>query len=108
MLYWHKYNPWKDDVVYVPIESLAKCTYDSMRNLDRWTKEHGGKLDAYILPQPSGDHCIGVRYGREGSEYMSPHGIPKKVQELLDQVNLIRFVVKNRLELALGEMECIK
>jgi hypothetical protein len=93
--YWT--NPWKD-VVYVPIEELAECDY----GLDKWcgqsngpsfilTKEKilehwrsaGDKLDAYILPCASGFHSIGIRYGEEGSEYLSPLGDKDKVAALL-------------------------
>lgn len=91
-------NPW-EDAIPVPIEELAEC--DS--GLNKWcpsskgpfilTKEKilehwrsaGDKLDAYILPQPSGDHCIGIRYGRQGYEYLSPMGDRDKVQALLNK-----------------------
>ena len=98
--YWHDVNPWADSVVYVPIERLAECVaggtiYDSPN--DRvvpydvaWVLKHfaqgGNRLDAYILPQPSGDHSLGVRYGAEGSEYFSPHNAhPARTQALLEE-----------------------
>jgi hypothetical protein len=52
--------------------------------LDMWTQS-GKRVDAYILPQPSGDHSIGIRYGKQGSEYLSPMGERSKVQALLDK-----------------------
>lgn len=52
--------------------------------LEHW-KTAGDKLDAYILPCPSGWHCIGVRYGKEGSEYLSPFGDNDKVTALLEK-----------------------
>lgn len=93
----HWPNPW-NDVVYVPIEALVECAYGIG---DRWTdtdgssfimtkermlshwQSSGNKLDAYILPCPSGLHCIGIRYGAEGSEYLSPMGNKDKVVALL-------------------------
>jgi hypothetical protein len=90
--YWHEVNPWRDDVVYVPLAELAACLeggnlQDMHGNvvpnsaehiMARWQRtselyETPGQLDAYILPQPSGDHSAGVRYGAEGSQYISPY-----------------------------------
>ena len=95
----HWKNPW-NDVVYVPIEELAECDYMLGKScgmpdgtsvlvtkefiLEHW-RSCGDKLDAYILPQPSGFHSIGIRYGAEGSEYISPMGDEDKVQELLNK-----------------------
>ena len=92
-------NPW-DDVVYVPIEELVECHAGIGQScgipdgssvimtqeliLENW-KSYGPKLDAYILPQPSGWHDIGVRYGAEGSQYLSPMGDKKKVAALLSK-----------------------
>lgn len=84
--HWHDVNPWRDSVVYVPLERLAACAagglvrevdgsvvpYDADWILRHW-RRCGGQLDAYILPQPSGVHSIGVRYGADGPEYLSPH-----------------------------------
>ena len=96
-LYWHEYNPWADSVVYVPAEELAEAIaggttyildenrtvpYDAAFILERWFKR--GPVDCYILPQPSGDHSVGARYGKEGSEYFSPYNQnPEKVIALL-------------------------
>lgn len=97
MTYWK--NPW-EDAISVPIEELARCyqglneycgRMDGSRFL--WTEEeilkhwrqHGDRLDAYILPCVSGFHCIGIRYGNEGHQYLSPLGDKEKVQALLDQ-----------------------
>lgn len=96
-LHWHKANPWADAIVYVPAEELAEAIaggtiitlngvkpYEAAAILQRW-KRHK-KIDAYILPQPSGQHSVGVRYGSEGSQYYSPHNAnPEKVQALLDK-----------------------
>lgn len=99
----HWANPWTD-VIPVPIEELAEChaglgglcysasvkgnfllTSESV--LEMW-RSAGDKLDAYILPEPSGFHSIGIRYGNEDQDYLSPHGDKEKVQALLDKYNL--------------------
>ena len=97
--YWHKHNPWAAHVVYVPIEKLARCvaggtiglqdgtsvSYDEAWVLRHWA-QGGDRLDAYILPQPSGNHSIGIRYGSQGSEYFSPHNAhPELTKKLLEE-----------------------
>lgn len=95
----HWPNPWSD-VVYVPLEELAEVaqgigerwsdlqgspfimTTEMM--LEHW-RQAGDKLDAYILPCPSGYHCIGIRYGAEGPQYLSPAGNTEKVTALLQK-----------------------
>lgn len=96
MTYW--INPW-EDAIPVTLEELAEChagldqlcgsangsfllTKENV--LEHW-RSRGDKLDAYILPQPSGYHSIGIRYGAKGSEYLSPAGDKEKVQNLLDK-----------------------
>lgn len=94
--YW--VNPWPE-AIPVPIAKLAEChaglgglCYSAKGNfiltsesvLSMW-RSNGNKLDAYILPSPSGDHSIGIHYGSEGYEYLSPHGDKEKVQALLDK-----------------------
>lgn len=91
-------NPW-EDAIPVPIEELAEChaglgqlcgsaagsfKLTQVSVLEHW-RTAGDKLDAYILPSPSGYHSIGIRYGNEGSEYLSPAGDKEKVQALLDK-----------------------
>jgi hypothetical protein len=77
--HWHRYNPWRDDLVYIPVERLAECVVGGTINgktpedlVKRWHQNGRDKLDAYILPQPSGEHDLGVRYGKEPEEYYSP------------------------------------
>ena len=93
----HWENPC-EDAVPVPIEELAEChmalnqpcrdvdgttfILTKERILEHW-KGKDGKVDAYILPCPSGWHCIGIRYGNEGSQYLSPAGDKDKVTALL-------------------------
>jgi hypothetical protein len=98
-LHWHEQNPWKDDVVYIPtLEEWAEA-HDSLheycdcsaiggsphelmtiewivnRALHNARIQQGTdnpKVDAYILPSPSGRHSMGLRIGPEGSQYQSP------------------------------------
>jgi hypothetical protein len=99
--HWHEQNPWRDKVVYVPLERLAECVaggtvsigldgpvvpYDAAFVLARWERT-SDRLDGYILPQPGGFHSIGVRYGAEGSQYLSPHNAhPEKTAALLAEL----------------------
>jgi hypothetical protein len=90
--HWHEQNPWKDTLVYVPLEELAACTimvgnlHDTWSMIDEiayWT-QYGDKLDAYILV-----NCVeftaGVRYGPEGSHYISPGFSLPKLYHLLQK-----------------------
>lgn len=94
----HWVNPW-EDAIPVPIEELAEChaglgqlcgsakgsfLLTKEKVLEHWGSA-GKNLDAYILPQPGGYHCIGIRYGAECSEYLSPAGDKEKVQALLNK-----------------------
>lgn len=92
-------NPW-NDVVIVPIEELVECAHglnevwsSAEGNflmtkellLEQW-RSAGEKLDAYILPGRNGrNHCIGIRYGAKGNQYLSPHGVQSKIQTLLEK-----------------------
>lgn len=95
----HWKNPWNDAIV-VPIEELVECAHglgemwDDDKNQFLMTKEvmlqhwrqAGDKLDAYILRgNPGFQHCIGVRYGNEGHQYLSPYGDQEKIQKLLEK-----------------------
>lgn len=103
--YWT--NPW-EDAIPVPIEELAAChaglnqpcgsssgtfILTQEKVLEHW-QSAGDKLDAYILPCTSGYHCIGIRYGAEGHEYLSPAGDKDKVQELLNKHMRIKIITK--------------
>ncbi|WP_292362962.1 hypothetical protein [Mesorhizobium sp.] len=89
--FWHQENPWKDQLIYVPIEELAEChmaigrtlaimndkpiLYDVAHCLDHWG-EYGSMLDAYILTGAM--FTAGVRFGPEGPDYLSPgFSLPK-------------------------------
>lgn len=95
--HWHEHNPWRDEIFYAPLELLAKCVaggtvfisstgetlpYDVPYILNQWGRA-GDRLDGYILPQPHGRHSIGVRYGAEGSQYLSPHNSNPEITEAL-------------------------
>lgn len=96
----HWDNPW-EDAIPVPIEELVETAHgigeswgDHTVNppksfimtkeimLQHWLGKTG-RVDAYILPCVSGWHCIGVRYGNEGSQYLSPAGDKDKVTAML-------------------------
>lgn len=86
--YWHEWNPWNDSgLIYIPIELCAAlCNYSRSwsdeETVTHW-RQYGDKLDCYILPQPSGMHSLGVRFGKEGHEYLSPYGNHKAIDALL-------------------------
>lgn len=94
----HWINPW-EDAIPVTLEELAGChegldTYygDGQGGrvlmteeaiLAHWRSGEKGPLDAYILPCPSGWHSIGIRYGAEGSQYLSPPANRERTAALL-------------------------
>lgn len=87
MAYWDEYNPWREKIVYVPLEELAEALADGSNiqltdgsvveytpelMIEHW-QQYSYNLDAYILPgQPLG-FSMGVRYGSHGPEYLSLH-----------------------------------
>ena len=98
--FWHKFNPWRDRVIYVTPEELALCLEgigelvvypdgkSDLNTPERYVKEWKkayDKLDPYILPDSSllGSHSIGLRYGPEAHEYISPMGNRNRVNALL-------------------------
>jgi hypothetical protein len=95
MPHWHDDNPWADAVVYVPMEELAEAVAGGPhesgtdgasveQTLAHW-RAAGPRLDAYVLPQPDGRHSVGIRYGAEGHEYLSPlNRAPDRVAALAD------------------------
>jgi hypothetical protein len=79
MPHFHDYNPWAHKIIYVPsIAEVVGPLYE-----DYVFREYGQKVDAYILPQPSGIHCFGIRYGQEENEYLSPYAEPGLLQVLV-------------------------
>jgi len=95
--FWHDQNPWNDDLIYVPIEELADAclligtrvgivkdhsskVYTRQDVLDHWN-QYGPNLDPYILPRTH--PTAGVRYGPEGSEYLSTGFSETRLKELI-------------------------
>jgi hypothetical protein len=103
LLYWHDCNPWAGKVIYISLEQWAICHDDlyqytqvvhedetfTVEFMDvKWiidrAKRHGDKVDPYILPQPNGEHSLGLRYGPGESEYLSPPCNKVIAQRLID------------------------
>jgi len=85
MSHWDQYNPWREKVVYVPLEELADALadgssielqdgsiveYTAELMLEHW-RQNSYELDAYILPGQALGYSVGVRYGSHGAEYLS-------------------------------------
>lgn len=99
----HWTNPWAH-AVPVPLEELADLVaggniltkegfvpYDRAFILNKWCAETE-KLDAYLLPGGlSGAYVsAGVRYGREGRQYLSPMITNQaKAKALLDKYSRV-------------------
>lgn len=87
MSYWDQYNPWREKAVYVPLEELAEALadgssirlgdgsvveYTAALMLENWHR-YSYELDGYILPGPTLEYSVGVRYGSHDNEYLSLH-----------------------------------
>lgn len=85
MSHWDQYNPWREKIVYVPLEELADALadgssielqdgsiveYTAELMLEHW-RRNSYELDAYILPGQALGYSVGVRYGSHGAEYLS-------------------------------------
>lgn len=76
MRHWH--NPFEEarDVRLDDILDLVSRYNNHRRPAEReaqlreWLSQHD-RLDAYILPSPSGWHSLGARYGNKPHEYVS-------------------------------------
>ena len=81
--WWDEYNPWREHLVYVPLQDLAKCVLGFGKDIDtnetvpvtygydlvmRIWRQNGHRLDGYILVGPV--ITAGVRYGPD------PGGLP--------------------------------
>jgi len=85
MAHWNEYNRFSGELVHVPLEELARCcaggsvglpngdvvAYDEAFVLAEW-QAAGDRLDGYILPWEDGRYSIGIRYGSEDADYLSP------------------------------------
>jgi hypothetical protein len=102
--HWHEYNPWKDNLMYVKPEELASCVllgstrgdWSPEKIVDHWRQDGSNmrhKIDAYILlPGWNGRTnyiSAGIRYGKEGEEYLSPSFEQTKIRELIN--NYLRY-----------------
>jgi hypothetical protein len=98
MTFWK--NPWPEAVAVTLEELMAcdngigkSCTFTNgetriltLEDVLGFVKQVGPKLDAYVLPgegQPGERLCMGVRYGNEPHEYLSPYGDQAKLGALL-------------------------
>jgi len=79
-IHWHFYNPWRDKLVYVRLTDLLKLL---PAGYSGYVANYGRRLDAYLLPQPNGLFSVGIRYGSEPHEYLSPYVDPDKAAQLL-------------------------
>lgn len=95
MTHWH--NPYSE-AISVTLEELASCDAAlntrcgfpdgssrvlTLADLLDYYRSRGVRLDAYVLPQPSGRHCIGVRFGPRDEDYLSPRANQEAVRALL-------------------------
>ena len=73
---WHNHYEQARDVHLDDILDLVSRYNNHPRPAERkarlreWLSQHD-RLDAYILPSPSGWHNLGARYGNEPHEYVS-------------------------------------
>ena len=70
MPHWHDHNPWATRLRYISFDDLV-ALYGAEKTVRVVEKTHG-KIDAYLLKQPDGSYEFGIRYGKEGQEYLSP------------------------------------
>ena len=96
--YWT--NPWTD-IISVPLNELAEALAHSglcrmpdgtheLMNANHYIRgwsEYGDKLDAYIIKPYETDYgfSVGVRYGNEGNQYLSPHARDTEKMNVLYQ-----------------------
>ncbi len=93
MAHWHDYNPWAHVLVYTPdLESWLDCLAGGLHGYDKEAyrarierEQPGQKIDCYILPQPSGMHSIGLRFGPNVEDYYSPEADYAKAQAIIDR-----------------------
>lgn len=79
MAHWHDFNPWATHLIYVP--SIAEAKDAQYENYV--FHYYGVAVDAYILAQPSGQHSLGIRYGKEPEDYLSPPIAQDKAEQLI-------------------------
>lgn len=79
--WWGEFNPWHWEAIYVPVEELA-AALGHERVPVQWLS-HSARLDGYLLRQPGGEYLVGVRYGSDGGEYLTPAAFAPAQQEAL-------------------------
>lgn len=93
LAHWHEHNPWKDDLIYTTIDEVVRLMADDNKIMtptgmrtktpewirNNYLAQYGDKLDPYILTGGS----VGVRYGPEGEQYLSPGVDPRRVIRFL-------------------------
>lgn len=83
MAHWHDYNPWANTLAYITWEDF-KSVYiggtdsNGLSTADKLMLSHGPKIDAYVLPSGS----VGIRFGVEGADYLSPSVNEEKARGL--------------------------
>lgn len=69
MAHWNDFNPWARTCIYISYDEMREILGQNLQ--DETLAAYGSRLDAYILPQPGGTYCFGIRYGAEPGEYLS-------------------------------------
>jgi len=68
--HFHEYNPWADKLCYLTKVPVFLSEAYSKKQLDLL---FDGKYDVYLLRHANGvNFSIGIRYGKELNEYLSP------------------------------------
>jgi len=80
MPHFHDFNPWASELAYIPDLDEFVDALDPFYNRERYKNRLRtvGKYDVYVLS--NGD--LGVRFGREESQYLSPASNEPKAKAL--------------------------
>jgi hypothetical protein len=85
MAHWDQDNPWREKLVYVPLEELADALADGRTiqltdgsvveytpelMMEHW-HQYSDQLDAYLIPGAEFGYSVGIRYGANDSDYLS-------------------------------------
>lgn len=70
MAHFHDFNPWASKCVYVTEDDARHLIGDEY--VEQVFRQYGRIVDAYLLPQPNGRYCFGIRYGISDNAYISP------------------------------------
>jgi hypothetical protein len=73
MAHWQDYNPWADRLIYTAsLEEWLDCLLHQGQRYHYEQIAGSSKCDTYLLIQPNGEYCMGLRYGPKGEDYYSP------------------------------------